>query len=67
VNRLVNHRELAAAIERGAAVIDVLPRHEYQSAHLAGARHIPLARLMREAERLLRRERPVAVYCRDAL
>jgi rhodanese-related sulfurtransferase len=56
-------RELMAS---GAQVLEVLPAEEYAEEHLPGARHLALDRLDRpRAERLLRRDRPVVVYCFD--
>jgi rhodanese-related sulfurtransferase len=56
----------------GAQIVDVLPSHEYDTAHIRGALHIPLGRLLREATEAsptaaLDRKRPVVVYCRDSL
>lgn len=51
----------------GAQIVDVLPSHEYDAAHVIGAVHIPLRQLLREAPAKLDRERPVIVYCRDTL
>ena len=50
-----------------ARIIDVLPSHEYDAAHIRGAIHIPLGRIIRDAPALLDRKRTVVVYCRDSL
>jgi rhodanese-related sulfurtransferase len=65
--RGVDHRELRRLIADGAVVLDVLPRHEYEAAHIPGALHVPLARLWHEAPTRLARARPIVVYCRDSL
>ena len=65
--RIVDHREVQALIARRAQVVDVLPAHEYRRAHIAGAIHLPLSRMLAEAERILTRDRPIVVYCRDSL
>ena len=58
-------RRLAAD---GAQVVEVLPAEEYAQAHLPSAINLPLKQLTRaEAERLLRRDTPVMVYCNDFL
>ncbi|MDQ4129421.1 MAG: rhodanese-like domain-containing protein [Actinomycetota bacterium] len=58
VRRLVEHG--------GAQVAEVLPRAEYEWAHLPGAVHLPLKRFSLEAATTqLRRDRPVVVYCHD--
>lgn len=51
----------------GAQVVDVLPSHEYDAAHIRGAIHIPVGHILRDAPRALDRNRTVVVYCRDSL
>jgi rhodanese-related sulfurtransferase len=57
-------QELAA---RGAQIVDVLPVRAYEARHLPGAINLPLAELDAKAAACLRRDRPVVVYCHDAL
>jgi rhodanese-related sulfurtransferase len=54
-------------LERGAQLVEVLPHEEYQELRLPGAVHIPLKELDAEHARRLDRDRPVIVYCWDAL
>lgn len=65
--REIRHRELLQMLSSGVQIVDVLPSHEYESAHISGAIHIPVGRILRNASRLLDRTRPVVVYCRDSL
>jgi rhodanese-related sulfurtransferase len=65
--REIQHRELLRMLSSGGQVVDALPTHEYGSAHIRGAIHIPVGRILRDAPALLDRTRPVAVYCRDSL
>ncbi len=52
--------------EQDAVVAEVLPRAEYDWAHLAGAIHLPLKSWDVEAVmRQVERDRPVIVYCND--
>lgn len=52
--------------ERGATIIEVLPRREYLWAHLPGALHVPYKDWdPHEAVRALPRDRPVVVYCNN--
>ncbi len=53
-------RELLAA---GAQLVEVLPRDEYEDAHLPGAVSLPLKELNRRSAGRLDRSRPVVVYC----
>ncbi len=55
-------RELLAA---GAQLVEVLPRDEYEDAHLPGAVSLPLKELNRRSAGRLDRSRPVVVYCWD--
>lgn len=54
--------------ERRAQVVEVLPRPEYEWAHLPDALHLPLKQLSAEGARsLLDVDRPVIAYCNDFL
>lgn len=65
--QVVTHIEVLALIGTGAQILDVLPPHEYRSAHIRGALHLPLSRLWREARTAVALERPIVTYCRDSL
>ena len=65
--REIQHRELLRMLSAGSQVVDALPSHEYDAAHLRGAIHIPVGNILRDAPTLLDRARPVVVYCRDSL
>jgi rhodanese-related sulfurtransferase len=53
------------AEEEGAQLVEVLPREEYEEAHLPGAINVPLKELDGETTARLRRDAPVIVYCHD--
>lgn len=54
------------ADEQHAIVAEVLPRAEYDWAHLAGAIHLPLKGWdIAHVQAQLDRARPVIVYCND--
>ncbi|MDQ3863751.1 MAG: rhodanese-like domain-containing protein [Actinomycetota bacterium] len=57
--------EVQRLLEQGAQLVEVLPREEYEEAHLPGAINIPLKELDRESAAQLDREAPVIVYCHD--
>ena len=65
--REVNHREVLAMFSSGAQIVDVLPAQEYNGAHIKGAVHIPLSRVLTDASRLLDPSQRTVVYCRDSL
>jgi rhodanese-related sulfurtransferase len=51
----------------GAVLVEVLPRSEYDWAHLPGALHLPLKRWDPEqVSARLEPSRPVIVYCHDS-
>ncbi len=54
-------------LERGAQIVEVLEEHQYRAAHLPGAVHLPVRQLTRDRAAELDRDRPVVVYCFDAL
>ncbi|SDJ66400.1 Rhodanese-related sulfurtransferase [Nonomuraea maritima] len=53
--------------EEEAQLVEVLPEREYAWAHLPGAHNVPLRLLDRAAATTLDPQRPVVVYCHDAL
>jgi rhodanese-related sulfurtransferase len=63
----VTRHEVQTLLDQGAQLVEVLPEDEYIEEHLPGASSIPLKTLTRETARQLDRDRPVVVYCWDAL
>ena len=61
----LNRADVQELIAKGAQVVEVLPRSEYDEDHLPGAIHIRL-RDIEDADRRLDRNRPVVVYCWDS-
>jgi rhodanese-related sulfurtransferase len=54
-------------LARGAQLVEVLPKEEYDELHIPGAVNIPLKELDASRAERLDRGRPVVVYCWDAL
>ena len=50
-------------LDQGAQLVDVRVDHEWETGHLPGAVHIPLAELPARAEEI-DKDRPVILYCR---
>src|SRR5438309_8355395 len=67
MSRTVDVAGVQELLERGAQLVEVLPEEEYQELHLPGAIHLPLKELDAQRAKRLDRERPVVVYCWDAL
>jgi rhodanese-related sulfurtransferase len=66
--REIRHRELLQLLAAGGVqIVDALPSHEYNTAHIRSAIHIPVGHILRDAPRVLDRARTVVVYCRDSL
>ncbi len=56
---------LRRMVEAGAQLVEVLPAEEYAEEHLPGAISLPLGRVDAEASSVLKKNRPVIVYCWD--
>ena len=54
-------------LEEGAQAVEVLEERQFREAHLPGAVRIPPRELTRERAGELDPDRPVVVYCYDAL
>ena len=63
--RSIRREEVRQLLEKGAQLVEVLPREEYDEEHIAGAINIPLKELNRETAMQLDRSRPVIAYCAD--
>ncbi len=64
---LIHRAELRRLLSEGAQLAEVLPKDEYDEEHLPGALHLPLKSLTPAAVAQLDRQRPIVVYCWDAL
>jgi rhodanese-related sulfurtransferase len=65
--RIVDHREVISVIGGGGQIVDVLPAHEFRITAIREAIHLPLPKLIHNAEHTLDKNRAVVVYCRDSL
>jgi rhodanese-related sulfurtransferase/CBS domain-containing protein len=63
----INRTQVQKLLEAKAQLIEVLPPTVYEEEHLPGACNIPLPELDERALIELQPERPVIVYCHDAL
>lgn len=53
-------------MDKGAQLVEVLPRGEFEEDHLPGAINMPLRKIETEAATTLDRNRPIIVYCWDS-
>jgi rhodanese-related sulfurtransferase len=65
--RTVDLERVEELLRDGAQLVEVLPSEEYDELHLPGAVNLPLKQLDAQHADRLDRERPVIVYCWDAL
>ncbi len=64
----IDRDELQRLVDQDQAqLLEVLPRHEYDQAHLPGAISLPLKQLNAHTAATLDRQRPVITYCHDSL
>ena len=63
----VNRSDVQRLMAEGALLVEVLPADEFEAEHLPGAINIPLKTLTPAAVADLDRDRPLIVYCWDAL
>ena len=63
----VDRDRVVELVERGAQLVEVLPKNEFDEEHLPDAIHLPLKTLSAESIERLDRTRPLVVYCWDAL
>jgi rhodanese-related sulfurtransferase len=66
MSRIVGRAEVRRMLAEGSAqLVEVLPREDFESEHIAGAISLPLKELSADSARGLDRNRPVIVYCDD--
>ncbi len=59
----ISRAEAREMVDKGAQLVDVRADHEWETGHLPGAVHIPLAELPRHLDEI-DKDRPVILYCR---
>ena len=63
--KVIGREELQRLLEKGAQLVEVLAKEEYDEEHVPGAINIPLRKIDAEARERLDPDRPVIVYCWD--
>ncbi|HVL92945.1 MAG TPA: rhodanese-like domain-containing protein [Acidimicrobiales bacterium] len=63
----IDRHEVQRLAAAGAQLVDVMPKAEWEESHLAGAIHVPLAKLAELAPERLDTGRAVVTYCYDSL
>lgn len=63
--RRIERDQVRRLLDRGAQLVEVLPKEEFDEEHLPGAINIPLRRIDARAGERLDPSRPVVVYCWD--
>lgn len=62
---VIGRDEVQRMVAEGAQLVDVLPKKEFETEHLAGSVSLPLTTLDAETAAQLDPDRPVIVYCWD--
>lgn len=57
--------DLQSFVDRGAVIIDVRTKGEYQSGHAKNSKNIPLNRISAEAGKIKAMNKPIIVCCRS--
>ena len=65
MHQIVGRADVERLAREGAQIVEVLPHEQYEQEHLPGAINIPLKELAAKHASLLRKDRPVVVYCHD--
>ena len=63
VPKTISRAEAREMLDNGAQLVDVRADHEWETGHLPGAVHIPLAELPQHLDEI-DKDRPVIFYCR---
>jgi len=58
---------VAEYIEKGAIILDVRTRNEYQGGHIKNAVHIPLQELKNRYNEVKKLNKPVIAYCASGM
>lgn len=61
----ISKEEVRALIQKGAQLVEVLSKAQYERAHLQGAVSIPLETIGQQTVNELKRDKPVILYCYD--
>ncbi|HJW18473.1 MAG TPA: rhodanese-like domain-containing protein [Flavisolibacter sp.] len=60
-----NNEGLEQAFQKGAVIVDVRTRPEYQQGHVAGSKNIPLNEIKLKLETIRKWNKPVVTVCRS--
>ncbi|WP_179319120.1 rhodanese-like domain-containing protein [Winogradskyella helgolandensis] len=58
---------VAEYIEKGAIILDVRTKSEYQGGHIKNAKHIPLQELGNRINEIKKLNKPVIAYCASGM
>lgn len=57
--------DLGAVLNKGALVLDVRTKNEFDAGHIQGSRHIPLDMIRTQIEGIRKLNKPVITVCRS--
>jgi rhodanese-related sulfurtransferase len=62
----IGRADVQKLMAKGAQLVEVLPKEEFDEQHLPGAIHLPLRKIDAGVRASLDLERPVVLYCWDS-
>lgn len=67
IKKLFGHSsaDLGQLLSKGAVVLDVRTKNEFDAGHIKGARHVPLDKIQIQMEQIRRLNKPVITVCRS--
>ncbi len=60
-----NNEGLEQALQKGAVIVDVRTKAEYEQGHVAGSKNIPLNEIKLKTEMIRKWNKPVETVCRS--
>ena len=65
--RSIDRNRVRELLDQGAQLVEVLEERQYRAAHLPGAVRVPPRDLTRQRAAQFDRDRPIVLYCYDAM
>ena len=62
----IGREDVQRLVAKGAQLVEVLPKAEFDEQHLPGAIHLPLRKIDARVRASLNAGRPVVLYCWDS-
>lgn len=60
-----NNQEIQKVLQKGAIIIDVRTKEEYEKGHVSGSKNIPLSEIKQKRDMIKKWNRPIVTVCRS--